>query len=289
MSEEVEAVETEEAIDPTQLEEISLEEKASPVEKYKLNADGEELEVDLNELKRGYAHQKAANKVFQEGQTAVKQAQALVDAMRDPDKFFEIAKRLGHDTRKISESYLARQLEDDMLTPQERELRELKAYKQSREQAEEDAKREKEEREISELEEKYREEYSNKFVDALKESRLPATKASVAAMAKYIQAAANQKYEMSASDAAKLVAQDLRNIAKSTFSEADADALADILGEDVVNKLRQAAVKKIKDPTQFLKGKSQESSPAKPKKPWEVKAKRLSTLEQIAEFQDFLE
>ncbi len=287
MSEEVEAVE--EAIDPTQLEEVSAEEKAPPVERYKLNADGEEVEVDIHELKRGYAHQRAANKVYQEGQTAVKQAQALVDAMRDPDKFFEIAKRLGHDTRKISEKYLASQLEDDMLTPEQRELRELKAYKQRREQDEEDAKNEKEEQELSELEAQYVEHYNNEFVSALKESRIPATKSSVAAMARYIQAAAGQKYEMSAKEAAQLVAQDLRKIAKSTFSEADADALAEILGSDVVNKLRHAAVKKIKDPTQFLKGKPQNTTPGKPRKPHEIKAQRPSTLEQLREFQSMLD
>lgn len=293
MSENVEA-----AIDPTQMEEVTDQsaegaethgEAEKPVEKYKLNADGEELEVDINELKRGYAHQKAANKVYQEGQMAVKQAQALVDAMRDPEKFFEIAKRLGHDPRKITESYLARQLEDDMLTPEQREYRELKAWKAAKEAEEEEAKREREEAELSELEAKYIEEYNNQFVAALKESRLPATRTSVAAMARYIQAAANKNYAMTPAEAAKLVQQDLRQIAKSTFSEADAEALAEILGEEVVNKLRQASVKKIKDPTQFLKGKAATSVPGKPKKPHQITPKRPSTLEQLAEFQSMLD
>ncbi len=99
---------------------------AEAMRKHKVKVDGQEIEVDEEELKRGYAHQKAANKKLQEGLRAKKQAEDFVKLLKtDPLKVLKDP-RIGHDVRKLAEEYLASQLEDELLDPREKELRTYK-------------------------------------------------------------------------------------------------------------------------------------------------------------------
>ena len=68
--------------------------------KWKVKVDGSELEVDEQELLRGYSHQRAANKLLQEGRAAKKQAEEFLALMKDPEQVYEVVKRLGHDPRR---------------------------------------------------------------------------------------------------------------------------------------------------------------------------------------------
>ncbi len=102
--------------------------------KYKVKVDGEELEVDEDELKRGYSHQKAANKLFQDAKIARKQSEEFIMMMKDPKKFFETAQKLGHDPRELAEKYLASQLEDELMDPKDKEIKTLKQEKEERDE-----------------------------------------------------------------------------------------------------------------------------------------------------------
>lgn len=223
------------------------------LKRYKLKIDGQEREVDEKELLRGYSHQQAANKRFQEGQKLRQQAEQFVEMMKDPEKFFEVAQRLGHDPRKLSEMYLGKQLEEEFMDPKEKEIRDYKAKLQRYEEQERQKEEEQLTRQQEALKAKYAQEYSNQFIQALKETGLPATKPMVAEMAKYISRSAKIGVEMSAKEAANLVLEDIRNSQKNLFSEADGETLIKLLGEDLANKIRGYDTSKLKDPNQFLK------------------------------------
>ena len=172
--------------------------------------DGEELEVDESELLRGYSHQKAANKILQQGAAARKQAEEFISMMRDPEKFYDTAKKLGHDPRKLAEEYLAKQLEDELLDPMDKELKEAKAKLKKIEDMEKAEKEAIEAKRNEVLKQKYAKDYSDQFVSALQETSLPPTKAMVAEMAKYVSRAAKIGFKMTAQEAAQLVKEDVQ-------------------------------------------------------------------------------
>lgn len=216
------------------------------IRKYKVKVSGQEVEVDEKELLRGYSHQQAANKLYQEAQKTKKQAEEFVSMLKDPEKFYEVAAKLGHDPRNLSESYLVKKLEEEMLDPKERELREYKAKWEGVE---------KEKQRV--LEAKYAKDYNDQFVQALQETEVLASKETVAEMATYIRNAAKIGFKMTPKEAAMLVKEDHEKrehaYTRSRLSSLEGDALIKFLGEDVANKLRQYDVSKLKNPEGTLK------------------------------------
>lgn len=226
---------------------------AEAIRKHKLKVDGQEIEVDEEELKRGYAHQKAANKKLQAGLRAQREADNFIKLLKtDPIKALSDP-RVGHDVRKLAEEYLASQLEDEMLDPKEKELREYRKKLETYEQKEKREKEEAEKRANDALKAKYAKEYSDQFVDALKKTGLPASKPMVAEMAKYIARAAKINMPMTADEAAKLVKEDMENHYRSLYGEADPETLVKLIGEQGLQKVRGYDTSRLKDPAANLK------------------------------------
>ncbi len=216
--------------------------------KYKLKVDGEEVEVDETELKRGYTHQRAANKILQEGKLARKQAEEFIAMMKDPKKIWEAALKLGHDPRKLSEEYLGSILEDEMMDPKDKELRDTKKKLSDLEDMDKAEKKAKEDKLHADLKEKFAKEYSDQFVKALQDTQIPPTKEMVAEMAKYIQRSAAIGFKLSPDEAAKLVKEDLEVKLRRIIGESDGETLLKLLGDDVANKVRKFDTSRVKDP-----------------------------------------
>ena len=219
------------------------EKRQEEIRKYKVKVLGEEREVDENELKRGYSHQQAANKVYQEGQKLKKQAEEFLSMLKDPEKFYEVAQKLGHDPRGLSEGYLVKKLEEEMLDPKERELREYKAKWEAVEKEREKV-----------LINKYKADFEQQFISALeKMPDVVADKETVGRMAGYIKRAADIGFKMTPEEAAILVKQDEERKIRPRVSSLDGDALIKFLGEDVVNKIRKYDTSRLKDPEKMLR------------------------------------
>lgn len=230
--------------------------------KYRVKVDGEEIEVDEDELKRGYSHQRAASKAMNEGKQLRKQAEEFVAMLKDETKFFELAEKMGHDVRSLTEKKLAKLLEDELLPPEQKELRAAKSRLEEFERRDAEAKEKAKREHLAALEQKYSAEYEGQFVTALKDSGLPPTKPMVAEMAKYIGRAADLGFKMTASEAAALVKEDIKLAQARLFKDADAQTLLGILGEDLANKIRAHDISKLKSPESFLKT----PPPSEPKK-----------------------
>ncbi len=152
---------------------------AEAIRKHKLKVDGQEIEVDEDELKRGYTHQKAANKKLQEGLKYRKQAEEFITAMRDPGKLVDTLQKLGWEPKQIrdvAEKYLAGVLEDEMLDPKDKELKTTKQRLEEFERKEKAQKEADEQSHQDALKKKYAEQYSQEFIEALKTTGLPPTK-----------------------------------------------------------------------------------------------------------------
>lgn len=253
------------------------------IRRHKVKVDGEEIEIDEEELKRGYSHQRAASKALNEGKALRKQAEQVVAMLKDPDKFFELAEKMGHDTRTLAEKRLAKALEEELLDPKEKELRATKARLTEYERAEEERKERVKTEHMQALEKKIASEYETQFLSALKEESLPATKPMIAEMAKYIGRAASLGFKMTVNEAALLVKEDLKVHQGKIFRDADAETILGVLGEDLANKIRAYDVAKLKSPDQFLKTPEKTSSSPKKKKT-EDKSKRGMSAADWAKF-----
>ena len=223
------------------------------VRKFKVKVEGQEMEVEESELIRGYSHQRAANKILQEGTTARKQAEEFISMMRDPAKFYDTAKKLGHDPRKLAEEYLAKQLETELMDPRDRELAETKMKLKQMEELDKQQKEAMEAKRNEVLKQKYAQDYSNQFVEALQQTGLPPTKPMVAEMAKYVSRAAKIGFKLTAVEAAQLVQDDIQIAHRRLIGDADGDVLMKLLGEDIANKVRKYDTQRLKNPEQGLK------------------------------------
>lgn len=231
---------------------------AEAVRKMKLkDKEGKEFEVDEDEVKNTYLqrkeHQRAANQALQEGKTLRKQNEEFIAMMKDPEKFWDVAKKLGHDDRKLAEEYLAKKLEVEMMDPRDRELMEAKAKLRQRDEMDRVEKEQLDAQRHEIMKKKFAADYTVQFTEALKESQLPPTKPMVAEMAKYIGRAAKIGFQMTAKEAAQLVKEDLSLSIQRLTGEADGDTLMRLLGEQAANKIRAYDVAKIKSPEDGLR------------------------------------
>lgn len=231
------------------------------IRKHKLKVDGEEIEVDDEELKRGYGHQKAANKKLQEGLAARKQAEEFVAMMKDKGKLFEAIQKLGHDPRRLAEEYLAAQLQDEVMDPRDKELRDTKAKLKQIEDMERQQREAIETKRNAALKAQYSEQYTQQFVAALQETSLPPTKPMVAEMAKYIGRAAQLGFKMTPTEAAQLVREDVQAAHQRLIGDTDGETLIKLLGEEVANKVRKWDTSRVKSPEQLLKTPNEQGEP----------------------------
>lgn len=261
--------------------EASKEAAREAIRKLKIkNADGAEEEVDEAEVIKVYrertGHQRAANKELQEGKAAKKQAEKFLQMMKDKGSLFDAIQKLGHDPRKLAEEYLAQVLEDELMDPRDKELKQTKTKLQQYEEMDKRQKEELAKRRDDELKKKFSEDYSKQFVEALKSTGLPPTKPMVAEMAKYIHRAAKINFEMTAMEAAKLVKEDMERAYSNLYGAADAETLVKLLGDGNLQKIRQYDTSRLKDPNAALKTPTEQGEPNQRSK---ANGKRMSPQE----------
>lgn len=236
----------------------AIQDDAAPqlsAKKYKVKVDGEELEVDESELLTGYQTRKAADKKFREAAQYRKQAEEFISMLKaDPVKVLSHPS-IGHDMRKLAEEYLVSQLQEEALSPEQRELKEAKRKLQEYEEQEKRKKQEEEQTQLEKLQSHYAEEYTNKITQALEASTLPKTPMTIKRMAYYLHRGLEMGIPVDVKDAAELVKQDYIEEQKNLFGALDEDTLVTLLDKGVLDKIRKAELKKAKavQPTQGQK------------------------------------
>jgi hypothetical protein len=226
--------------------------------KYRVKVEGQEIEVDEKELLRGYSHQRAAAKALNEGKALRKQAEQVLEMLNSEDHLETLLKKMGKDPRQLAEKILARHLEDELMDPRDRELRDAKLRLKEIEDMDKRQKEALEKHRLEQVKKQYMGDYEKQFVDALEKEQVPRTKKTVAEMAKYIQRSieiskkTGKPYVISAIEAAKLVKDDIIQAQRSLVAEADGETLLKLFGEDLANKIRKYDTAKVKNPNAFL-------------------------------------
>ena len=143
--------------------------------KYKAKVDGKDLDIDYDELVRGYGHNSAANARMREAAELKKAAESREKALMDniygwkdnPTSAFDALEKLGIDVDSISHERVLKKMQLEMMSPEERETydmkQELSRYK-SKEAQQAEAKRQ---QEISDMRQNSATQLENGILDYL--------------------------------------------------------------------------------------------------------------------------
>jgi len=218
------------------------------LKKHKVKVDGEEIEVDEDEVLKNYQLKKASDKRFQEGMQARKQAEEFIRLLKtDPLKVLSHPS-IGVDVKKWAEDFLVKEMQKEMMTPEQKQMEEYKSKLAKYQELEEEAKRKSEDEKKEAVRNELREGYHKQIIGALETSGLPKTEYTVGRMIHYMAKGLQGRYELDASDVVDLVRRDYINDTKALYSNLDADALVQLLGDDVAKKIRKYDLNKVKNP-----------------------------------------
>lgn len=213
---------------------------------FKVKVNGKEQEVTEEELKQGYQTRKASDEKFREAAMKQKQAEEFINLLRTNPKKVLSDPNLGIDLRKFAEDYLVEQMEEEMMDPKEKELREAKRKLEEIEEEKKRQAREREEAEAAELKERFSSQYQTGIIEALQTSGLPKTEHTVKRMAYYMYQGLKRNYNLAPKDVVSMVKQDYINEQKSLYGQLDGDMLIELLGPEVAQKIRKHDVAKHK-------------------------------------------
>lgn len=251
-------------------EKQAAKETQSFKKKLKLKVDGEEIEdeIDFNDeegLKRKLQLSYAAKKRMEEAKAAKAKAFEIIKAFEeDPSNVF---KKLGPKGREAAERYLLEQIQEEMLDPKDKELRDLKKFKEEIEKERETAKEAAKRKELEAQEAKYAEDFQKTIISALDKSGLPKSPESIKRMAQVMSKNLELGLELTPDELAHEVKNDLQGMLKSLIKEASGDQLVAMFGEDIANRIRKYDIQKLQEKQGSVFGKSnkQEVSIPRPK------------------------
>lgn len=225
----------------------ALEELETPqVKTYKVKIDGQEVDITEDELLKGYQSTKSAQQRFNEAALMRKQAEELVKiAKNDPRKLLTHPD-IGVDLKKFANDILAEMMEEELLSPQEKEQRAMKKKLAEYEAERERQRAEAEQAEMDKYVQLYEQEYTNGIVEALETSGLPRTETTVKKMASMMLLALENGLDVKPKDVVEFVKRDYMAEVKSLFGAANEDIILSLLGDDISNKVVKGHLKKVK-------------------------------------------
>ena len=244
----------------------STEQQSAPKlsRKVKLKIDGSEVEEELpfeidetNEeavkfLKRHLQMSKASAKRMTEAAQLRKQAESFIHSLQnDPMAVLSNPQIMGNEKfRAIAEEFLAQQLQNELLSPEEREKQELQNRLRRYEEAERRAHEKQEQEQIETLQQHYAEQFQTTIVNALTHSGLPQNPFTVKRMAQLMQKSIENGIDLSPEDLSALVRDDYKRELAALIGSSNGETILSLFGEDAANKIRKHDLEKLKA-TQF--------------------------------------
>lgn len=241
-----------ESLDATKVTEIAKQPVFDPkTYKEKVKINGKEIEVSLEDLKRDYQIKAVSDDKMRTATDLERKAQALMQELQDnPEAALE---KLGPKAREAAERIIARQLEREMETPEQTELRELREWKAQSEAQKEQDKKTLEETQHQEAKEKYAQSYTSQISEALDSGQIPFTASSVRRMAYYMQQALERGQEKTAMEVLPLVKADYMQEIKELTKGFSAAQIEESFGAEISETLRKASLEKVKTNLDNLK------------------------------------
>lgn len=150
------------------------------------------------------------------------------------------------DLIKIAEEILMEQIENEMLDPKEKELKELRAAKERYEKQLEDQKKQHEQAEQERLSNQYIEQFETEIIHVLENSDLPKTENTIKRLANYKLLGLQKGVDIPFGKIAELVQQDIENEIAQLFGAGKSEKLMKLLGEDRLKEIRKTDIDRVK-------------------------------------------
>lgn len=257
--------------------------------KIKLKIDGQEIEEeydpnDEEAIRRDRQLARAAEKRMSEARDKTKKAFEIIQAFeKDPETMLA---RLGPKGREIAEKYLLKQIQDEMLTPEQKQAREekeeLERYRKEKQTAAEKEAAD----ELSKQENEYAQQFQNTIIDAVKKSGLPKSPELVKRMASLMAKNLDLGLDLTADDLVFEVKKDLTSMLKSVIGDADGEQLIEMFGPDVANKIRKSDLRKLQEGQMKVFGNTPKNDggnrpPERPKRPQTIEEWRADVARRV--------
>lgn len=250
--------------------------------KYKVKIDGEEREVDEDELIRNYQLRKVSDRRNDEGMRARKQAESFLQMLKtDPQRVLSDP-RIGLDVKKFAEDIIYKQLQTEMMTPEQRELSEYKAKVQKYEAHQQKLHQEAQQAEAKTLHTTQRDAYVKDISESLENAGLPKNDYTVNRVVHEMTKAIKAGFSnVTAQDVVELVHAQFIKDTKALYGSSSEETLMKLLGDEVAGKIRNYDMEAHKQRTGIPKsnnvrgtgGKAPKSKKGKTLSPSELRAK----------------
>lgn len=247
----------------TDTPEVKAEEvvKEARKEKFNFKIDGEESEeeIDMDDkegLQKRFQLAKAAEKRIAAANSDRKKAFEILKAFEDGSLLKKHPK-----ARELAESLLLEQIQDEMMDPKDKELREYKSKLAKYEDKEASDKKTLEAQAAKAQEDKLIAEFQTTIVTALEKSGLPKTPALAKRMASIMDKNLDLGLKLSPDDLVQEVKSETLAMLKSIIGDADGEQLQAMFGEDIAKKIRLADVKKLKSMQNNVQQRGQKLEP----------------------------
>lgn len=214
---------------------------------FKVKVDGNEMEVDSDELVKGYQLAKASYNKMTEAAKLKKDLESRQERMkREPDK---VLRELGMDPLDFAEQYLLRVIEEEKLSPQEKTLREKENRIRELEAEQTKIREAREAEEFNALQSQMAQDLENQFMKTFEKHGMEPDAYTVKRMA--------EKYYLALEDGitdpdldlfAELVTEELQTDINKTLKRLPMDKLLRFLGDDVLKHIREADLARLKSP-----------------------------------------
>jgi hypothetical protein len=248
-------------VSDTDSQEVSAEPEAPQL--YDIVIDGETVQVPLDDLLQGYQLRSASNKRFQEAAEERKRAAAEKEAaekfkqalLQNPFEALTNENIPFEAIRKHYEEVVYQMLEMDQMSDEEKaaiqQQRETERLRKEYEELQQRlAEKEEAEKQRSfEQEVATQQEYwAGQIVTAIEGHGLPATPEAVQHVARTLMQAAEAEYDIDISTAVSIYKEEADTSLKGLLSQMDEDALAQLIGEERMNKIRKKDIERVQNP-----------------------------------------
>lgn len=213
---------------------------------YKIKVDGKEQELSQDEMIKWAQMGKAGQKRMQEYAQLQKETSQFLEALKTNPKAILTDPAIGVDLVKFAQEILSQQLEEEAKSPEQKERealqKELEDLRAQKKQDEENRKKTDYDRMVSE----YEQDLEAKVIEALDNQKLPKKPAVLNRMADIMLTALDNNLKITPAQAAQIAKEEASNDLKELLSHLSDEQIEQFMGNDLVKRLRQSSLKKVK-------------------------------------------
>jgi hypothetical protein len=228
------------------------EKKEAERRKYKLNVNGRESEREFTdeEIQRRLQTWEAIDEKSKKASEIESQMKNFVQALKsDPLAVLEKL-GLGDKLDELSEKRLTTKVKNELMSPEERELAELREFRRQSEERqkaqEEEGRTKAEQAQFEEHRSRATKYYDEKITEVLNQSDLPRTPFTIKRIAEVLYSALSKGYELDINTAVDMVRDGYMSDIQSMFGDVPPEKMLKILGPELAKKIRQHDIAQLK-------------------------------------------